>query len=113
MTRTCALRQGIVYEIEEFPRDGLDRTELAIKAPGTHHIVADQLDLVKQGSGAHHMEYASPVAELGMDIDVEALEGSGDYHLEANIIGACSIRQRMLPAPLEGCGAPSVAICRQ
>ena len=30
-SRLPAAAQGIVYEIEEFPRGGLDRTELAIK----------------------------------------------------------------------------------
>ena len=30
-SRLPSAAQGIVYEIEEFPRDGLDRTELAVK----------------------------------------------------------------------------------
>jgi hypothetical protein len=52
---------------------------------------------VKQGPAAHHIEYASPVAQLGVDIDVEALEGSGAYHLEANIIGASRTHPRAAP----------------
>lgn len=37
--------QGLVYEIEEVPGDGLQRTELAVIAPGTHHVLADRLDV--------------------------------------------------------------------
>eukprot|EP01052_Picozoa_sp_SAG31_P028133 SAG31_NODE_2689_length_5243_cov_3.364697_2_plen_736_part_00 len=103
--------QGLVYEIQEVPGDGLQRTELAIIAPGTHHVLADRLDLTEvrvapwscaasgetgqrylthrlcslcgeqQGAGAHQIDWYAPQTELGVDIGVGALEGEGDYHL--------------------------------
>eukprot|EP01052_Picozoa_sp_SAG31_P025792 SAG31_NODE_2285_length_6011_cov_5.276556_5_plen_164_part_00 len=61
-------QQGLVYEIEEVPNDGLQRTELAVKAPGTHHVLADRLDLMRQGAGPHTIEWYSPRSELGVDV---------------------------------------------
>eukprot|EP01050_Picozoa_sp_SAG11_P017776 SAG11_NODE_2601_length_3182_cov_2.460590_4_plen_370_part_01 len=87
-------RQGLVYEIEEIPGEGLLRSELAVKAPGTHHVLADRLDLTKQGAGPHTIEWNAAQSELGVDIAVAALEGEGDYHLEANIVGTA---ERLAP----------------
>eukprot|EP01051_Picozoa_sp_SAG22_P000238 SAG22_NODE_5_length_41775_cov_111.520971_1_plen_1241_part_00 len=83
-------QQGLVYEIEEVPGEGLQRSELAVEAPGTHHVLADRLDLTKQGAGPHTIEWYAAQTELGVDIAVAALEGEGDYHLEANIVGTAA-----------------------
>ena len=45
--------QGLVYDIEEVPGDGLQRTELVVLAPGTHHPLTEKLDFTEQGAGAH------------------------------------------------------------
>ena len=74
--------QGLVYEIEESPvespieGENLDRTELAVLAPGTHHVVADRLDLTKQGAGAHTIEWSASQTELGVDIGNRLRPGS-------------------------------------
>eukprot|EP01051_Picozoa_sp_SAG22_P005321 SAG22_NODE_312_length_12614_cov_4.783540_9_plen_2027_part_00 len=83
-------QQGLMYEIEEVPGPGLQRSELAVEAPGTHHVLADRLDLTKQGAGPHTIEWYAAQSELGVDIAVAALEGEGDYHLEANIVGTAA-----------------------
>eukprot|EP01052_Picozoa_sp_SAG31_P009570 SAG31_NODE_505_length_14757_cov_20.172943_15_plen_1119_part_00 len=82
-------QQGLVYQIEEVPGTGLERTAIGILAEGStgRHPLAERLDLTKTGAGTHTVEWNSPRHEAGMDIDVNALEGAGDYHLQARIIG--------------------------
>ena len=52
---TFRARQGLVYSIEEVPGDGLQRTDLAIQAPHSHHVLADRIDVSKQGAGVHRI----------------------------------------------------------
>ena len=52
---TFRARQGLVYSIEEVPGDGLQRTDLAILAPHSHHVLADRIDVSKQGAGVHRI----------------------------------------------------------
>ena len=66
---------------------GPARTSLAIEAPNSHHVYADRVDESKHGAGEHHIEWDAPETEAGVDINVESLEGEGDYHLSAKIIG--------------------------
>jgi hypothetical protein len=80
--------QDLVYSIEEVPSTtGPARTSLAIEAPYSHHVLADRVDESRHGAGAHHIEWDAPETESGVDIHIESLEGSGDYHLEAKVIG--------------------------
>ena len=48
-------RQGLVYSVEEVPGDGLQRTDLAIEAPHSHHVLADRIDVTKEGAGVHRI----------------------------------------------------------
>ena len=41
--------------VEEVPGDGLLRTDLAIEAPHSHHVLADRLDVSKRGAGVHRI----------------------------------------------------------
>ena len=52
---TFRARQGAVYSVEEVPGDGLLRTDLAIEAPHSHHVLADRMDVSKQGAGVHRI----------------------------------------------------------
>eukprot|EP01052_Picozoa_sp_SAG31_P030127 SAG31_NODE_3063_length_4730_cov_6.014900_4_plen_91_part_00 len=52
---TFGARQGAVYSVEEVPRDGLLRTDLAIEAPHSHHVLADRIDVTKEGAGVHRI----------------------------------------------------------
>ena len=79
--------QGLSYSIRAEPGGGLLRTELELEAEGTHNILAERVDVTKKGAGTHTIEWNAPEHEAGLDIDVNALEGNGTYHLEANIIG--------------------------
>eukprot|EP01051_Picozoa_sp_SAG22_P002430 SAG22_NODE_107_length_19899_cov_24.034141_7_plen_1894_part_00 len=79
--------QGVVYEVKEVPGDGLQRTELVMLAAGTHHPLTEKLDFTEQRAGPHTIEWAAPQREAGVDIDVNALEGQGDYHMRATIVG--------------------------
>ena len=63
--------------LRQVPGEGLERTEVSINAPGTHHVVADRLDVTKRSAGVNRFEWGAPESKLGMDIAVHALEGSG------------------------------------
>ena len=52
---TFRARQGLVYSVEEVPGDGLERTDLAIEAPHSHHVLADRIDVTKEGAGVHRI----------------------------------------------------------
>ena len=52
---TFRAQQGAVYSVEEVPSDGLLRTDLAIEAPHSHHVLADRMDVSKQGAGVHRI----------------------------------------------------------
>eukprot|EP01052_Picozoa_sp_SAG31_P034900 SAG31_NODE_4139_length_3542_cov_14.665989_4_plen_105_part_00 len=52
---TFHAQQGAVYSVEEVPSDGLLRTDLAIEAPHSHHVLADRMDVSKQGAGVHRI----------------------------------------------------------
>ena len=52
---TFRARQGLVYSVEEVPGDGLQRTDLAIEAPHSHHVLADRIDVTKEGAGVHRI----------------------------------------------------------
>ena len=98
--------------MEEEPGEGLLRTDLAIEAPHSHHVLADRMDVTKRGAGVHRLEvlpgmhapiwhpvgalnslclllmqWDAPETESGIDLAVTALEGSGTYHLRADIVG--------------------------
>jgi hypothetical protein len=66
---------------------GPARTSLAIEAPHSHHVLADRYDVSKHGAGGHRIEWDAPETEAGVDIKVGSLEGEGDYHLSAKIVG--------------------------
>ena len=104
--RCCG--QGLSYSIRAEPGGGLLRTELELEAEGTHNILAERVDVTKQGAGAHTIEWNAPEHEAGLAIDVNALEGNGTYHLEAKIIGTTArlSREVILKRPvflLMGC----------
>ena len=104
-------QQGLVYSVEEEPGEGLLRTDLAIEMPYSHHVLADRMDVTKRGAGVHRLEvlpgmhapiwhpvgvlsaglfvmqWDAPETESGIDLAVTALEGSGTYHLRADIVG--------------------------
>eukprot|EP01052_Picozoa_sp_SAG31_P002654 SAG31_NODE_95_length_25901_cov_24.763700_24_plen_548_part_00 len=81
-------QQGLVYLVSEAPVDeGLERTEMELEAEGTHHPLAQQLDVTKQGDGTHSIEWDAPERISAMDIHVSALEGAGEYHLGLQIVG--------------------------
>ena len=84
------------------PGDGLGRTELELEAEGTHNILAERVDVTKRGAGTHTIEWNAPEHEAGLDIDVNALEGNGTYHLEASIIGTTAqlSREAILNRPV-------------
>ena len=98
----CGFMQGLTYRINVVPGAGLGRTELELEAEGTHHILAERVDMTKEGAGAHTIEWNAPDHEAGLDIDVDALEGHGRYHLEANIIGTTAqlSREAILNRPV-------------
>eukprot|EP01052_Picozoa_sp_SAG31_P044676 SAG31_NODE_7878_length_1575_cov_2.176829_2_plen_87_part_00 len=52
---TFRAQQGVVYSVEDVPGDGLQRTDLAIEAPHSHHVLADRIDATKEGAGAHRI----------------------------------------------------------
>ena len=79
-----AAQQGIVYDFTQTPGDGLGRSELSITAD--QDLLADRLDLSKQGAEAKHIEWDASDSEI-VEIGVTALEGHGSYHLEGEIIG--------------------------
>ena len=79
--------QGVVYDVLMVPGGNLLRTELALEAEGTHHPMAERVDVTQQGAGAHSFEWDAPEHLAGLNIKVEALEGRGDYHLSARIVG--------------------------
>ena len=87
---TFRSRQGGVYSIEEAPGPGLLRTDLAIEGPrdnsGQRHVLADRIGVNRRGPGAHRIDWDAPESKSGMDIAVTALEGSGTYHLRAEIM---------------------------
>jgi hypothetical protein len=41
----------LVYEMEEDPGPGLDKTLLGVLAPGSHHVLAERFDMTKIGPG--------------------------------------------------------------
>eukprot|EP01052_Picozoa_sp_SAG31_P025049 SAG31_NODE_2171_length_6265_cov_3.765326_5_plen_89_part_00 len=67
------------------PGSGLQRTALGILAEGTSHPLAERLDLTRTGAGSHTLEWNAPEHEAGVDIDVDALEGAGEYHLTVSL----------------------------
>ena len=79
--------QGLVFSVVEEPGDGLRRTDLAIEAPHSHHVLAYRIDVSAQGAGVHRIEWDAPETKSGMNIAVTALQGSGVYHLQVEIIG--------------------------
>ena len=79
--------QGLVYGIDEKPSAPLVRSELALEAEGTSHPMAERTDVTKQGAGTHTLEWDAPEHMAGLNIKVEALQGQGDYHLRARIVG--------------------------
>jgi hypothetical protein len=87
---TFRSKQGVVYSIEEAPGAGLERTDLAIEGPrdnsGQRHVLADRIGVNRRGPGVHRIEWDAPESKSGMDIAVTALEGSGTYHLHAEIL---------------------------
>jgi hypothetical protein len=85
--KTFNVQQGLVYDIEEIPGEGLQRTGLAIEAPRSHHVLADRIDESKHGAGAHNIEWDAPQTKAAMEIHVDSLEGSGSFHLQAQIVG--------------------------
>jgi hypothetical protein len=125
------VERGTVIDMKLTPTkdSGLLRTGLRVKAPGTHHVLADKFDVIKQSDGEQFMEWDSPQVgrallvgrlsplvpapklvhysglsqdEAGVDIDVDALEGAGAYHLESNIVGTIEYLSRfaILGAPV-------------
>ena len=79
--------QGLVYGIEEEPSVALVRSELALEAEGTNHPMAERVDMTKQGAGTHSFEWDAPEHQAGLNLRVTALQGRGDYHLRARIVG--------------------------
>ena len=63
---------------------------LAVEGPrdnsGQRHVLADRIDVNRRGPGVHRIEWDAPETKSGMDIAVTALEGSGTYHLHAEIL---------------------------
>ena len=116
------VERGTVIDMKLTPTDsGLVRTGLGVKAPGTHHVLADKFDVNKQSDGEQYIEWDAPQVscalpvgrlsplvpasnyftildapqdEAGVDIDVDALEGAGAYHLESNIVGTIEYLSR-------------------
>ena len=78
--------QGLVFDVDEEPSVSLVRSELALEAEG-NHPVAERYDVTRQGSGTHSLEWDSPEHMSGLNIKVKALQGQGDYHLSARIVG--------------------------
>ena len=72
--------QGLIYDVVEELGTGIDRSELSVRAAGTHHVLADRLDVSKQGAGEKFIEYDS-VQSLPISAAITALEGSGDVHV--------------------------------
>ena len=81
--------QDLVYKVTETPAaiGGPVRTEMELEAEGTNHPLAEQEDVTQQGDGSHELEWGAPQHIATMDVKVTALQGSGDYHLEVEIIG--------------------------
>ena len=90
----CVAEQGLVYLVSEVPEvgGGLERTEMELEAEGTHHPLAQQLDVTKQGDGTHEIEWDAPEKVAALDVHVAALEGSGGYHLGVEIVGSIQVR---------------------
>ena len=42
---TFRAQQGVVFSVLEVPGDGLQRTDLAIEAPYSHHVLAYRIDV--------------------------------------------------------------------
>jgi hypothetical protein len=79
--------QELVYAIEMVPDSSAVRTSLAIEAPYSHHVLASRVDVSRHGAGEKHIEWDAPETESHVDINVQSLEGSGNFHLKAEIIG--------------------------
>ena len=47
----CAPPRRWVYQMEENPGPGLDKTLLGVLAPGSHHVLAERFDMTKIGAG--------------------------------------------------------------
>ena len=106
---TFRAQQGLVFSVTEVPGDGLQRTDLAIEAPHSHHVLADRIDVSKQGAGVHRIEWDAPETEAGMNIAVTALEGRGPYHLQVEIIGTA---ERLAAEAILGREVPLIIECR-
>ena len=100
--QTFDVEQGLVYSISSRPGAGLLRTALAIEAPHSNQLLADRVDESKHGAGAHHIEWDAPQTEDGVTIQVESLQGAGEFHVDARAASAGGPGSH--PAPSDSIG---------
>jgi len=54
-------------------------------APHSHHVMASRSDASSQSSGRKVLRWAATNDEVGVDVSVEALDGSGEFDLDITI----------------------------
>jgi hypothetical protein len=64
------VEQGTVIDMKLTPTEGsgLLRTGLGVKAPGTHNVLADKMDVNRQTDGEQFMEWDSPQVNCALPV---------------------------------------------
>lgn len=69
------------------PSESLLLSAMQVVAPHSHHVMASRFDATTHSSGVKVIQWAATQDEAGVDVSVEALEGSGEFELEISIEG--------------------------
>jgi hypothetical protein len=88
-TTRFAAERDVEYMVEMVPDDtnALRRSELQVIAPHSHHVMASRFDSSTRGAGRKFLQWAATQDEAGVEVNVQALEGTGDFTLDVTIVG--------------------------
>jgi hypothetical protein len=82
---TFTARSNHEYQVEMRPSDSLLLSAMRMIAPHSHHVMASRSDASSQSSGRKVLRWAATNDEVGVDVSVEALDGSGEFDLDITI----------------------------
>lgn len=109
---TFTAQSNVEYQVEMRPSESLLVSAMQMIAPHSHHVMASRSDESAESSGRKVMRWAATEAEVGVDVSVEALSGSGSFDLDITIEATLeALAPEAITMPQHCATSPDAADC--